>query len=136
MTNSAAIEALKRLRDAALDEFCGEWDDYPAFDFAIKVLENQDNKRTISVNAEWIPVSERLPEEQEWIGTKEFGTTISEEVYVTFENPDGQRFARHLSFQNGKIPSYKQREIEVWHKGAVPIAWMPLPEPYKGGDIE
>lgn len=23
---------------------------------------------------------------------------------------------------------------KVWFKGAKPIAWMPLPEPYKGGE--
>lgn len=38
---------------------------------------------------QWIPCCERLPEEHEWIGTKKFGTTISDEVYVTFETPDG-----------------------------------------------
>ena len=80
---------------------------------------------------EWIPVSERLPEEREWIGTKSFGTTISDEVYVTFEMPNGERFTDHLSFQNGKLSPYKQSEIDVWHKGAKPIAWMPLPKPYK-----
>lgn len=81
----------------------------------------------------WIPCSERMPEEHEWIGTNRFGTTISEEVYVTFENPKGERFTKHLSFQNGKLSSFDQREIDVFHKGSAPIAWMPLPEPYKGG---
>ena len=84
----------------------------------------------------WIPVSERLPEEREWIGTKTFGTTISDEVYVTFESPKGERFTKHLSFQNGKVSSFTQREIDVFYKGAVPIAWMPLPEPYQGGEKE
>lgn len=81
----------------------------------------------------WIPCSERMPEEHEWIGTNRFGTTISVEVYVTFENPNGERFTKHLSFQNGKLSSFDQREIDVFHKGSAPIAWMPLPEPYKGG---
>lgn len=79
----------------------------------------------------WIPVTERLPEEHEWIGTKTFGTTISDKVYVTFESPKGERFTKHLSFQNGKVPSFEQRKIDAWHKGSVPIAWMPLPEPYR-----
>ena len=82
----------------------------------------------------WIPCSKRMPEEREWIGTKTFGTTISDEVYVTFESPKGERFTKHLSFQNGKVSSFTQREIDVFYKGAVPIAWMPLPEPYRGGD--
>lgn len=81
--------------------------------------------------SKWIPCGERMPEEHEWIGTKRFGTTISDEVYVTFENPEGERFTKHLSFQNGKLSSYNQREIDALYKGSVPIAWMPLPEPYK-----
>ena len=81
----------------------------------------------------WIPCSERLPDEHEWLGTKKFGTTISNEVYVTFEAPDGQRFAEHISFQNGKLSPVDEQRMKVWFKGAKPIAWMPLPEPYRGG---
>lgn len=79
----------------------------------------------------WIPVTERLPEEREWMGTKLFGTTISDEVYVTLETPDGERFTKHLSFQNGGLSQTDQERMRVWFKEAVPIAWMPLPEPYK-----
>lgn len=78
----------------------------------------------------WIPCSERMPEEREWIGTKEFGTTISDEVYVTFENPEGKRFVKHLRFENGKLSSFDQSKIDAFHMGSVPIAWMPLPKPY------
>ena len=80
----------------------------------------------------WIPVSERLPEEQEWLGTKQFGTTKSDEVYVTFENPKGERFCKHLSFQNGKLSRFDQSTIDAFYPEAKPIAWMPLPESYKG----
>ena len=92
-----------------------------AYDMAIQAL-----KQT-----KWIPCSERMPEEHEWIGTKKFGTTISDEVYVTFENPEGKRFVKHLSFQNGKLSGFDQSKIDVFHKGSVPVAWMPLPKPYK-----
>ena len=84
----------------------------------------------------WIPCSKRMPEEREWIGTKKFGTTISDKVYVTFEAPDGQRFTDHISFQNGKLSRSDAEKMRVWYKGAKPIAWMPLPEPYRGGDSE
>lgn len=80
----------------------------------------------------WIPVSERLPEEREWMGTKRFGTTISDEVYVTLETPDGERFTEHLSFQNGRLSQADQERMRACFKGAVPIAWMPLPLPWKG----
>lgn len=78
----------------------------------------------------WIPCSERMPEEHEWLGTKKFGTTISDEVYVTFENEKGERFCRHMKFQNGELSRYDQFHMDTWFKGSKPIAWMPLPEPY------
>ena len=87
--------------------------------------------RNILEQGRWIPVTERLPEEREWIGTKHFGTTISDEVYVTFEAPSGERFAKHIMFQNGRLSSYDQRVVDTVFKGAKPIAWKPLPEPYK-----
>ena len=77
----------------------------------------------------WIPCSERMPEEHEWLGTKKFGTTISDEVYVTFENEKGDRFCKHMSFQNGELSRYDKMLMETWFKGGKPIAWMPLPEP-------
>lgn len=80
----------------------------------------------------WVPCSRKMPEEHEWIGTKQFGTTISDEVYVTFENPKGERFTKHLSFQNGKVPNFEQRTIDAFYKGSVPIAWMPKPKPWEG----
>ena len=79
----------------------------------------------------WIPCSERMPEEHEWIGTKKFGTTISDEVYVAFENEKGERFCQHMKFQNGELSRYDQFHMDTWFKGSKPIAWMPLPEAYK-----
>lgn len=57
---------------------------------------------------------------------------FSDEVYVTFENPKGERFCNHLSFQNGKLSGFDQSTIDAFYKGSKPIAWMPLPEPYRG----
>lgn len=96
---------------------------------ALKALINM--QPTIEPEQKWIECSERMPDEREWIGTKRFGTTISDEVYVTFENQKGERFAKHLSFQNGKLSASDQQTIDVFYKGSKPIAWMPLPEPYR-----
>lgn len=85
----------------------------------------------LKTQSKWIPCSERMPEEREWIGTEIFGTTISDEVYVTFESPDGERFVKHLCFQNGMLSGYMLKQINAFHKGSVPIAWMPLPKPYR-----
>lgn len=97
-----------------------------AYNLAIKALEAQ----------RWIPCSERMPEEREWIGTKEFGTTISDEVYVTIEVSSGKRITRHMCFENGSIPAFEQRGIDVFYKGGKAVAWMPLPEPYQEGAQE
>ena len=101
-----------------------------------QILNDIDEQLTIQPEPHWILCSERMPEEREWIGTKQFGTTISDEVYVTFETPDGQRFAKHISFQNGKLSRSDAEIMRVWHKGAKPIAWQPCPEPYKGDNNE
>lgn len=90
------------------------------------------NAEPIDTEPHWILCSERMPEEHEWIGTKRFGTTISDEVYVTFENPKGERFCTHISFQNGKVSGYDQRVIDAIYKGSRPVAWKPQPEAYKG----
>ena len=101
-------------------------------DICVSMIMEIDETPTIVSEQNWILCSERMPEEREWIGTKQFGTTISDEVYVTFETPDGQRFAKHISFQNGKLSHSDAEIMRVWYKGAKPIAWQPCPEPYQG----
>ena len=78
----------------------------------------------------WILCRDKMPEEREWIGTKRFGTKKSDEVYVTFETPEGERFTEHLSFQNHKLSKYDQTHIDAICKGSVPIAWKPFSDPY------
>ena len=84
----------------------------------------------------WIPCSERMPKEREWPGTKRFGTTISDEVYVTLETSDGKRFCDHIMFQNGKIDLPKQAELDLIYNGTKAIAWMPLPKPFDSQESE
>lgn len=94
-----------------------------------------NSQPTIQPEPHWIPVTERMPEEHEWLGTKRFGTTKSDEVYVTFENPKGERFCKHLSFQNGKLSAFDQSTIDAFFKGSRPVAWKPMPEPFKGVNV-
>lgn len=101
-------------------------------DICVSMIMEIDEAPTIVPEQDWTLCSERMPEEREWIGTKQFGTTISDEVYVTFETPDGQRFADHISFQNGKLNHSDVEKMRVWYRGAKPIAWQSFPEPYKG----
>lgn len=110
-------------------EMRGEQDDEQAS--TIEVEEALNMAINALAEQRWIPVTERMPEEHEWLGTKRFGTTISDDVYVTFENPKGERFCKHLSFQSGKLSGFDQSTIDAFYKGSKPIAWMPLPEPYQ-----
>ena len=122
-----AIDAIEhRLAEPAYQHTGEDW--YTGMNCAESELYDLPSVQT---EQRWVSCSERMPEEREWIGTKKFGTTISDEVYVTFESPDGVRFAKHLSFQNEKLSNHDQLTIDAFHKGAVPIAWMPLPEPAK-----
>ena len=64
----------------------------------------------------WIPVSERLPNNDEVVL-----------VYTTYgETTDGWRFDDDGWFINGGENCHTLKDI---------LAWMPLPAPYKGGNI-
>ena len=121
MKRSEAIQILDNERKAYIIKGC-KLD--KAIDMAIEAL---------SAEAEWIPISEGLPKEHERVGTKQFGTTISDKVHITFD-VNGERFVKTLSLQNGELSNYEKRTMDTLHKGWKMIAWMPLPEPYKGGD--
>lgn len=66
---------------------------------------------------QWIPVSERLPED-------------GQPVIIT---TDDEAFKDHpvgsCIYQNGRFQTNYKYDIKM-------IAWMPLPTPYKGGDTE
>lgn len=130
------IKALEQ-EQKAINEWCTDCKEYdhekhccPRFSQVIKstVQEMHDNQ--------WVLCSKRLPEERKWIGTKKFGTTISDEVYVTLETTDGKRFCDHIRFQNGKFSLSKQAELDAIDKGIKAIAWMKLPLPYQPKDGE
>lgn len=79
---------------------------------------------------EWIPVSERLPEEYDY-GTDQWNNTLwrvrSKEVLVSIEYVDGSRAVTTSFTKDGEWNIERKR---VLHDIKV-IAWMPLPEPYK-----
>ena len=134
------IERLKNIAGHAVHTvgekpFIMSLDDGIAVHEAIEMLEKAETNLP-EIPDSWVPCSKKMPEEHEWIGTKQFGTTISDEVYVTFESPKGERFTKHLSFQNGKLSGYEQMTIDAFYKGSVPIAWKSLPKPYEGEQNE
>ena len=122
-------EWLKSLKDVIGEpQYHGLWNYEEVIDTAIKALSDMEER-------EWIPCSERLPVEHEWIGTKEFGTTISDMVLITFD-VHGTRFVKPMSLQNGELSRADKKTMDVFYKDWKMLAWMPLAEPYKGGDTE
>ena len=102
------------------------------------ICEDIDEQPTIEL-PKWIPCSERLPEEHESIWAKAKGTDRwseamwekqSDEVIVTELFEDGTTRTDTACTHDGewyvKVKIVKRKII----------AWMPLPEPWKGGEEE
>lgn len=100
----AAIDAIEQHKTAVLGE--REWDEGIAYGYAAAHRHLVDIvKQLPSVQPErWIPCSERLPEKDGYYLT----TTMYYQVYRDYWNGDN------------------------WDRTEMIIAWMPLPEPYKG----
>jgi len=84
----------------------------------------EERPRTVSREADrWIPVSERLPEEDgEYLVTRE--AYIDREHRNMIIVRDIAYFTINYIFNNG------------FHKTNTVIAWKPLPEPYKESEAE
>lgn len=88
---------------------------------------------------EWIPVSERLPEEHDSIFADLYGTdkwdsklwrTVSNIVIVTIKYDDGTRIVKESHTCDGKWADEKRsRNCKV-------VAWMPMPKAYKEKENE
>ena len=108
MSREEAIEILEEVK--ILDDSMYQYNEtyLKALEMAINVLKQEPK-------AEWIPVSEMLPEE---------GKT----VLVCYHSQGGvaQSVCEWFDMPNRGI---------VWSTlcGQKPIAWMPLPKPYKAG---
>ena len=104
MTNDEVIEWLKGMQV----ELSENSKSVEALDMAIKALEQRSR---------WIPVSEKLPKENEYIGD------VCK--YYLVQDEYGDMHVAHLS-NVGWIPMDSLKAI-----GDEVIAWMPLPQPYK-----
>lgn len=83
---------------------------------------------------QWIPCSEGLPEEDFWSGR---GRQFSEHVLVTIVNHanDDEQFTDMAQTVDGiwRLSHDTDGDCSLPNWCEI-IAWMPLPEPYKGGE--
>lgn len=63
MTNEEAIKALKRIRDEAINNFVGDWQDYEAFGIALKALADRKTEPQIIA----CPIQEEDAEYARWL---------------------------------------------------------------------
>lgn len=109
-----------------------------------EIFDSMDTFRELVDKAyplEWIPVSEKLPEEHDSIYAKFYGTdkwndafwrTTSKEVLVTIEYEDGTRIVESSHTTDGKWWIEKKTTLSKFKI----VAWMPLPNPYKEKENE
>ena len=94
------------------------------YELGLKIMdyiENMDDEKEIG----WIPVSERLPEEDgRYLVTFKYGIKVCMVGY-------GSCKRTVLGYPIGH-GWYSLEEAQYYAEDSI-IAWMPLPEPYKGG---
>lgn len=88
---------------------------------------------------EWIPVSEKLPDEHDSVFAKSYGTdkwnnmfwrTTSNRVIATIKYNDGTVIVKEAFTHDGEWT------VEKKNINCKVIAWMPMPEPYKENENE
>ena len=88
---------------------------------------------------EWIPVSEKLPDEHDSVFAKSYGTdkwnnlfwrTTSNRVIATIKYNDGTVIVKEAFTHDGEWT------VEKRNTNCKVIAWMPMPEPYKENENE
>lgn len=85
------------------------------YDSGLKVIEHL--KKMPSAEAEWIPCSERLPNE-------------SGEYLATIPLDADETYTEVLTFHKGRFYEDDDEWGATYHDDV--LAWMPLPKPYKG----
>lgn len=117
--------------DPEISDF-GRWQHSNGFNTALVAVECDLDKVPSAQPQRWIPVTERLPEEDV-------------EVLITYRYKEGEGDTSHayidittygqMYFGGNKVGDHKhwRQPFEYFTSNYEVVAWMPLPEPYKGG---
>lgn len=126
MTTQNAIYCMKAILCEAVCEECDYYGktgtdhcEADAVRMAIKALEEQP---------QWIPCSERMPKEKDAGILKKLGTKKKSEYVLATVEVKGERMTVTACTYDGKWDwnmKYAFPDFKV-------VAWMPLPEPYRG----
>lgn len=134
-------EAIKVV-DTVLHHMCGEEreDGYkPTMEEMSNSMDLLTDLANKADSLEWIPVSERLPDEHDSIFAKSYGTdkwdnmfwrTTSNRVIATIKYNDGTVIVKEAFTHDGEWT------VEKGNINRKVIAWMPFPKPYKEKDNE
>ena len=79
----------------------------------------------------WIPVSERLPKDDENVLVYCGQFSGQGVMNIAYYHNDYTFYPSEYADLN-ETGWYDENDDAIYHE---PIAWMPLPEPYKGGDV-
>lgn len=84
----------------------------------LAIYEDREDAKDKNVPGKWIPITERIPEDESYI-------------LVSFENYTGLDIARYEEDDEGGR-FYPGDDDEAYSKYGIYVnAWMPLPEPYR-----
>ena len=115
ISRQAAIEAFKK--ELTIGESKGN---YVTICSAVSYEGAKQILESLSSAQQWIPCSERLPEEEE----EDFLVTDGESMAVGYYRQDARAWdSTDFGWIENKEKGYGINEV---------VAWMPLPEPYKG----
>ena len=93
-----------------------------------KLLKVINDLPPVQSEQRWVPVTERLPKEDHWLGGS--GRQFSDEVLVSVTNYDDEDIWTYISQTiDGEWALELPNHCKI-------IAWMPLPAPYREGDTE
>lgn len=88
------------------------------------IRSHMEDAKDTNVPSNWIPCSERLPNEEEFIKAYCRNSYAAEFIVMI----KGATLPTTLYFKNGSWTDMKGNYYNV-------VAWQPLPEPYKGEEV-